>query len=384
MRETVFTSKSFYMKASLKLVTIKGISVYLHFTFLLFLVWVVFLFAASGMLWWQLFWSVIFLLGLFTSIVMHEYAHALVAAIFGITAKRITLYPIGGIASIEKLPENPRQELLISGAGPVFSFCLGALLLLFSGRDFSMQSLNEYSGVIDKNNIIYTLGVINIVLAVFNLIPAFPMDGGRILRALLAMEYNYIKATTIAAFIGKVIAGLIIILAIFTFNFILALIGVFIILFASAEESFIKVRNLVKDLRLRDVLMYDYTNIDSHLTIAEAAPLLEYNHNKYFVAMDHRTPVGVLNRVDVMKAVAEQDYERAVSSLMKKHLIHFEIDMPVENVLDKISGHEDRIYPVFDKERFVGVVSFEHIIEYVLLHKTYTKQFVTKRVAELV
>jgi Zn-dependent protease len=357
------------MKASLKIVTIKGISVYLHFTFLLFLIWVVLLYAASGMQWWQLFWSVIFLFAVFISIVLHEYAHALVAAIFGITATRITLYPIGGIASMEKIPENPKQELLISAAGPVFSFCLGALLLLFSARDFSMQSINEYTGVISYSNIIYTLGAVNILLALFNLIPAFPMDGGRILRALLAMEYNYIKATSIAAMVGKVIAGLIIILAIFTFNLILALIGVFIIVFASAEETYLQVRDLVKDLRLREVLMYDYTNIDSHLTVYEAANLLEYNHNKYFVAVDKGMPVGIVNRADVMKAVAEQDYERKISSLMKKHLVHLEGEMPVDQVLNKLSGHEDRIYPVFDKERFIGVVSFEHIIEFVLMHK---------------
>jgi Zn-dependent protease len=373
------------MKTSAKLVTVKGISVYVHFTFLLFVFWMIFLYAASGMQLSQLLWSVVFLLSIFLSIVLHEYAHALIAAIFGISSRRITLYPIGGIASIEKLPENPKQELFISAAGPVFSFCIGALLILFSGWDFSFRSLNEYSGGINKGNFIYSIGVLNLALGAFNLIPAFPLDGGRILRALLAMRYNYIKATSIAATIGKGIAGLIIILAILTMNFILALIGVFIIVFASVEESYLQIRDMVKDLHLRDVLMFDYANIDSGITVYEAAALLEYNHSKYFVALHPGAPVGILNRSDVMKSVAEEDYERKITSMVKKDYVHLDENMNVEDVLGKLSGHEDRIHPVFDKDRFVGVVSFEHIIEYLLLHKKYSRQFGYARpLAELV
>jgi Zn-dependent protease len=176
------------MKSSLKLITIKGISVYLHFTFLIFVVWMLAVYIASGMQWQQLLWSVIFLLSIFACVVLHEYGHAFVAAWFGINAKRITIYPIGGIASIEKLPESPKQELLISAAGPFVSFVLGSVLLLFAPQAFSLESLRGYNGVITQNSFLYALGWINIALAVFNLIPAFPMDGGRILRALLAFK----------------------------------------------------------------------------------------------------------------------------------------------------------------------------------------------------
>ena len=373
------------MKGSIKLITIKDITVYLHFTFLFFLAWMIIAYVASGMQWVQLFWSMLFLLAVFASIIVHEYGHALVASFFGISAKRITIYPIGGIASIEKLPENPKQELLISGAGPFVSFCLAALLFLFAPQEFSFQSLRDFNGVLSKENFLYSLGFVNIALAVFNLIPAFPMDGGRILRALLAFKFNYIKATAIATSVGKVVAFIIIISSLLTMNFILSLIGVFIIVFAKAEESYLQLKNLVRGIRLKEVLMYDYNSIESNLTVNEAADIMESNHSKYFIVMNEGIPVGTLNRIEVIKAVAEQSYDKKVSDLMKENLTHFDGEMWMEDVLDKFSGHEERIYPVFDKEQFIGVVSFRHIIEYLLIHKASSKEYnKTRSLVELV
>jgi len=373
------------MKTSLKLVTIKGISVYLHFTFLFFVVWLLVVYLASGMQWQQLIWSMVFTVSVFACVVVHEYGHAFVAALFGINAKRITLYPIGGIASIEKLPENPRQELLISGAGPIVSFVLAALLLLFAPQHFSWKGFEEYSGELNKGNILFMLGWTNIFLAVFNLIPAFPMDGGRILRALLALKFNYIKATSIAAGVGKVIAFIIIIVGVLTMNFIVALIGVFIILFARAEESYLQIKTLVRGIQLKDVVMYDYDSMDAGITVNEAANILENNHSKYFLVMVEGSPVGTLNRMEVMKAVSEQSYDKKISELMKQDIDHLEAEMQVEDVLNTFSENEEKIYPVFDRKNFLGVVNFQHIIEYLLIHKAASKEYIkTKSLAELV
>lgn len=373
------------MKASLKLLTIKGISVYVHFTFLFFVVWVLVVYIASGMLWQQLLWSMVFLASIFACVVIHEYGHAFVAAWFGINAKKITLYPIGGIASIEKLPENPRQELLISGAGPVVSFVLASVLLLFAPQHFSWTGFEDYSGGLNQGNILYMLGWTNIFLALFNLIPAFPMDGGRILRALLALKFNYIKATSIAAGIGKVIAVLILITGVLSMNLIVALIGVFIILFAHAEESYLQIRMLVKGIKLKDVLMFDYDRLDADISVNEAAGILESNHSKYFIVMNEGTPVGTLNRMEVMKAVSEQSYNKKISELMKQGIEHLEGEMLVEDVLNTFSENEEKIYPVFDRQNFLGVVNFQHIIEYLLIHKAASKEYIkTKSLAELV
>jgi Zn-dependent protease len=367
------------MKTSAKLVTIKGISFYVHFTFLIFIAWLLVLYIMSGMQWEQLLWSLVFIISLFTCVMLHEYGHALTAAQFGISAKKITLYPIGGIASIEKLPENPRQELLISMAGPAVSFVIGGVLLLFAPQHFTWHSLREYTGVLSSSNFLYTLGVVNIVLAVFNLIPAFPMDGGRIFRALLAFKYNYLKATVIAASVGRAIAILIVIAGIISLNLLMSVIGIFIILFAQAEESYLQIKMLVKNIHLNDVLMYDYDSIDAGLNMIEAANILSNNHSKYFIVVDKGMPVGVLNRMAVMKVVADQEFDTKVGELMKETPEHFEGAMLVEDVLDKFAVNDERIFPVFDKEKFIGVVNFQHIIEYLLIHKSATREFVKTR-----
>jgi len=372
------------MKGSWKLITIKGISVYLHFTFLFFVAWALVIYV-SEMHWQQLLWMLLFLLSIFASVVLHDYGHAFVAAWFGINVKKITFYPIGGIASIEKLPENQKQELLISAAGPFVSFVLASLFILFSGHRFSWQDAKGYTDAINPENFLYTLGWINIGLAVFNLIPAFPMDGGRILRAVLAFRSNYIKATVIAASLSRFVAIFVILFAILTMNFILALIGVFIVLFARAEESYLQIRGLVRDIKLSEVLMYSYASIDAGLTVNEAANVLTNDYRKYFIVMDKGMPVGTLNRIEVMKAVSEQQYEKKISELMKQNIEYFSGEMLVSEVLDKLSANEERIYPVFDNKKFLGVMSFEHMIEYLLIHKAASKEYIkTRSLAELV
>lgn len=373
------------MKGSVKLVTIKGISVYLHFTLLFLIVWLLFLYWASSMEWQQLLWSFVFLAAVFASIIAHEYGHAFVAAWFGIRAKKITIYPIGGIASIEKLPENPKQELLISGAGPGVSFVLAAVLLLFAPQPFSWQGFQDYTAELDQTNILYTLGWVNIALAVFNLIPAFPMDGGRMLRALLAFRFNYLRATGIAATIGRAIAALMIVFALFTMNILLALIGVFIIVFARAEETYLYTRNLVKGIQLKDVVMHDYGTMDAGLTTREAATMLGRQHDSCFIVMREGRPVGTLLRRDLVKALADQEYGRTISSLMNESSPPFEAEMPVEDVLNELAADKEKIYPVFAGGKFLGVVSFSHIIEYLLIHKAAAGAVVpTKSLAQLV
>jgi Zn-dependent protease/predicted transcriptional regulator len=373
------------MKSSLKLITIRGISVYIHFTFYFLVLWLLVIDIASGMKLSQVLWSMLFLVAIFVCITLHEYGHAIVASQFGINARKITLYPIGGIASLEKLPDHPKQELLISIAGPAVSFTIAALMFLFAPQKISAGLFKNYTNIIDSTNIVYSIGVFNLILGLFNLIPAFPMDGGRIFRALLAFKLNYIKATAIAASVGKVIAGLFIIAGLVTMNILLMVIGVFIILFANAEESYLRLKSLVHGLRLKEVLMNDYESIDGRMKVNEAANILDSHHSKYFIVMEDGKPIGTLNRLEVIKAVSEQNYEQPIHELMKENLEHLEGEMEVEDIMEKLAGNEEKIFPVFNKEEFIGVVNFQHIIEYLLLHKVFTKEYHKARsLAELV
>lgn len=373
------------MRWSVKLVTIKGIRLYLHVTFLFFAAWMITINAAAGMQAGQLFWTTLFVAAIFASIALHEYGHAFVASYFDINAKTIILYPIGGIASIEKLPENPKEELLISSAGPIVNFILAAFCWILGPQSVFVTDYKNFGGIINGTNFFMLLGTVNILLALFNLIPAFPMDGGRILRALLAFKFNYIKATSVAASFSKAIAALFILYGLASVNYLLAIIGLFILCMAQAEEAYLQLRKLVEGYRLKDMLMYDYDNLDATRTVNDTMGMLQQNHSKQFMVMDKGKPVGTLSRKDVIKAVADQQYNVKVRELMKNNLVLLDANKPAADVLKTLSSNEEKLYPVMEEGRFAGVINFQQVIEYLLLHKTYEKDFIkAKSLVELV
>ncbi len=362
------------MRGSYKILSIRGISIHIHWTFLLLVGWVILANASTGNNIEQITWSLLFLLAVFACITLHELGHALMAARFGIQAKEIVLLPIGGIASIEKFPENPGQELAISIAGPLVNVAIAGLLWLLI-PNMSIIENGQHMTIMHGHDFIYNLRTVNIALAVFNLIPAFPMDGGRILRALLGFKLNYIQATTIAATVGKVIAILFIMAGIVLINPILPAIGIFIIFSAGAEESYLRLKSLVKGIKLNEVLMYDYNSLQANMTVQEASNILNSNHSKYFILMDGANPVGTINRMEIIKAIAEMNYNVPVKNLLKEELQSLNGNKEIDTVLEQLARSDERIYPVMDNSQFVGVVSLNHIIEYLLLNKVNTKEY---------
>ena len=373
------------MKWSFKLITLRGITLYLHATLLVYIGWLLVLSVTAGLHTAQVLWSMAFLAAVFASILLHEYGHALMAAVFGIRAKNITLYPIGGMAGIEKLPKNPRQDLLISAAGPAMSSLLAVVCWFFSAQQNFISFYKTFTGTINGSNFLLLLGLVNLALAVLNLLPAFPMDGGRILRALLAFRFNYFKASSMVATIGKVVGVLLVVCGLALMFFTLSLFGFFILIFAQAEEAYLQLKSLLKGVKLKDMVMYDFDGLDAFLTAQEVASVLQQKHGRYFLVMDKGLPVGTLNRMDVMKAIANQQYDLTLDMLMKKNLASLNCDTPVEMLLEKLSENEERLYPVFEKEKFIGVINFQQVLEYLLLHKTDQKELTkVKSLVELV
>lgn len=364
------------MRGAYKLITIRGISISVHWTFLLLIVWVLIVNGNMKNNIEQLTWSVLFLLAVFVCVTLHELGHALTAARFGIKAKDIVLLPIGGIASIEKFPDNPAQELSISIAGPLVNIIIAALLSLLLLPDTSFFEMPADASIMHGHDFIYNLRIVNISLAAFNLIPAFPMDGGRILRALLGFKLNYIQATHIAAVIGKIIAIIFIATGIVLINPILPAIGLFIIFAAGAEEHYLRLKSLVKGLKLNEVLMYDYNSLQATMTVQDAANVLNSNHSKYFILMDGTQPLSTINRMEIVKAIAEMKYTEQVKQLAARQLDFLNGDSAIESVLEKLAQNEERIFPVMDQGRFMGVTSLDHIIEYLLLNRVDSKEYV--------
>jgi Zn-dependent protease len=367
-------NKNQVMRGSFKILRAGGINVFIHWTFLLLAGWLVLVNIRSGSGIPQVIWSIIFILAALSCVLLHEAGHAIAAAWFGINARNIVLLPIGGIASIEKFPGNPRQELAISLAGPLVNLAIALLLWLMVSPHVSFWA--EPDDIVPGGGFLYLLRMANLGLAFFNLIPAFPMDGGRILRALLAFKLNYVRATTVAAVIGKVVAALFIAAGILLMNPVAAIIGIFIILSADAEEYYLRLRSLVQGVKLGEALMYDFTSLQAEMTVQEAANILVNNHSKYFVLMDGAVPVGSINRLEIVKAIAEMRYHQPLKSLVKEDLDTLDGSEEVQEVLEKLAKDEGRIYPVMDQGKFAGIASFDHIIEYLLLHKAGSKDFV--------
>lgn len=363
------------MRGAFRIINIRGISLYIHWTFLFLIGWIVLVNAQLGNNVEQLMWSVTFILAIFACVTLHELGHALMAARFGIKAKNIVLLPIGGIASIEKFPDNPKQELAISIAGPLVNVVIALLLWLVQLPHTSFWEAPQDVSIVHGHDFLYNLRIANIGLALFNLIPAFPMDGGRIFRALLGFKLNYIQATSIAATVGKIIAVAFIALGILFFNPFLPIIGIFIIFSASTEEYYLQLKSLAKGVKLKEVLMYDYNSLQTNMPVQEAANILINNHSKYFVLMDGTNPVGSINRLEIVKAIAEMKYKEPLQSLIKEDIEFLDVNTEVGAVLEKLARNDERIYPVMEDKHFAGVVNLNHIIEYLLLHKSNTRDY---------
>ncbi|HXI51511.1 MAG TPA: site-2 protease family protein, partial [Candidatus Saccharimonadales bacterium] len=255
------------MKSSWRIGRVAGIDVHLHFTFLILLGWVALSHYLQRQNWRDALGGLAFTLSLFTIVVLHELGHALTARRFGIRTRDITLLPIGGVARLERIPENPKQELLVALAGPAVNVVLAALFLGVLMVGAELPAAKEFKLV--GGHFLAKLMWINVSLAVFNLLPAFPMDGGRVLRAVLAMRMDYVRATNIAASIGKGMAWVFASVGLFT-NPFLIFIALFVWIGAAQEASQAQMKSALAGLPVSRVMMTDFRTLAPDDTLARA------------------------------------------------------------------------------------------------------------------
>ena len=254
---------------SWRLGTIAGIPVQVHATFLLWLIWV----ALTPMLRGDVgvaMTSIVFVLSIFACVVLHELGHALMARRFGVRTTDITLLPIGGVARLERMPEKPSQELAVALAGPAVSVAIAAALfgvLSLAGASTSPRQLQMSGGPF-----LTQLMWINLVLVGFNLLPAFPMDGGRVLRAALAMRMDRRRATEIAARVGQGMAVLFAIAGLFG-NLFLVIIAAFIWIGATGEVSLVQLKSALNGLSVSQAMITDFRVVGPRDSLARAAEL---------------------------------------------------------------------------------------------------------------
>jgi Zn-dependent protease/predicted transcriptional regulator len=352
----------------MKIFRLAGIDVYLHWTFILLLAWIFLAGMGSNQTVGEALIPVAFILSLFACVLLHEYGHALAARRYGIGTEHITLLPIGGIASLEKMPDDPKEELIVALAGPAVNLGIAALLLLFfllAGQPLELHLWRDASLLTEGKFLPYLL-LINLMLLGFNLIPAFPMDGGRVLRALLSMRHDRATATRIAARVGQFLAIVFAFIGL-SYNWFLIIIGIFIFLGASGEANYEAQRSILSKLKVRDVLMHQFTLLHAWETVGHAVNTLLDEQEKEFLVTDGQDIIGTLSRDDLIKGLQQQGSEQRIQNILNPDWLSLSPEMELNEAYEQMSKRRLSICPVFEEGRLIGVLNQENILEAVMI-----------------
>ena len=354
------------MKGSFKLGNVAGIGVFVHWTFAILIAFIIFSNYRKGHDAEQIMWAVIFILSIFVTVFLHELGHALAAKRYNIKTKDITLLPIGGLARLESIPEYPKQELVVAIAGPTVNIALAVITGLFITIPETKDLTLQLEGGVNGSNFFLNFFIVNIWLALFNLIPAFPMDGGRVLRALLAMKFERHIATNIAARIGQVLAVGFVFMGFFS-NPFLVFIGLFIFLGAQAEAEFTLVKSLLKGYKVKDVLMRQYQTIEANETIKTAVAMLLNGQSRNFLVTENGISVGTLSRDEIIKALSEQGENVVIHNVMNKNLIYLDANAPLEDAYQQVQESKSSLMPVMENKQLIGTLDTENILEFIMV-----------------
>jgi Zn-dependent protease/CBS domain-containing protein len=359
------------MNSSLELGKIMGIPVRLHWTLLLVIFYIAWAFASfsqtvygktygfgdiepAEMRW---LYSLLFAVVLFACVALHELGHSYVAHKNGISIKSITLYFFGGVASMEEIPRNPRMELQMAFAGPAVSGVLGFISVYLAGPAASFGGAGNALAIM-----LWTLGIMNIILMVFNLLPAFPMDGGRLLRAWFATQMPYIKATRRAADIGKIFATLMFLLGLFSLNFMLLFVAFFVYVGASEEEKATEISVSLEGISVRNIMSVPVRSISPDMTLDELKELMFREKHRGYPVMDGDTLAGIITLTDLQKVAEAQRAETRVDLVMTRKLYLIGPEEEASTAMKMMNDMQIRRLPVIAEGRLVGIVSREDLV----------------------
>jgi Zn-dependent protease len=343
---------------------IAGIDVKIHATFVLILAWV-------GLGHWQkgegiegVAIGVLFMLALFTCVVLHEFGHALAARRYGIGTKDITLLPIGGVARLDRMPEDPREEVVVALAGPAVNVVIAALLYLWLQLAGGWQALSELD--LAKGSLVERLMVVNVMLVLFNLLPAFPMDGGRVLRAVLAMRSDFATATQTAAKVGQGMAFLFGMVGLF-FNPFLIFVALFVWIGAAQEAEIVQVRSALGGIAVSRAMQTHYRSIGVDDSLEVAVNLILSGSQHDFPVVEAEAVVGVLLRADLFASLAKGSATN-VGQVMRRDIPILEANDPLEGALRKLQECDCSTLPVMQAGKLAGLVTAENIGEFLMIH----------------
>ncbi len=361
------------MRGALKLFTWFGIPVFLHWTFGLIFVYILWHAQSTGLSMFETVWLTGLFMALFICVLLHEYGHALSARRYGVKTRDIVLMPIGGVARLERMPEKPMQEFIVAIAGPMVNVAIALILMgliwLFADPvhlEILQAAILQNSGeeVIEETGIqippllqfAVNLAATNIALVLFNMIPAFPMDGGRVFRALLSMRTGRPKATRIAAWVGQAIALMLVAYGLMNDGYMLAVLGIFVIYAARSENDMVQMEDFLSRYKARDIIRPHFTRLHSNDWMLTAIELLRHGLERHFLVFDlNENLVGILEEEEIIKAIRQPN----VTAELSQFLHRVEIVHPSDSLLNvhqllRQQGYG--IIAVVDEGGLIGVI----------------------------
>jgi Zn-dependent protease/CBS domain-containing protein len=353
---------------SIRLFSVAGTAVRIHLTFFLLLAWIA-----------AIYWTrggpqaavdgVVFIVLLFVCVVLHEFGHILAARAYGIRTSDVTLLPIGGVASLERMPEKPGQEIVVALAGPAVNLVIAAALAIVLGASFDLGQMAQLEEV--RASLAGRIAAANVVLCLFNLIPAFPMDGGRVLRALLAIRLGYTRATRVAATIGQGLAFAFALLGLLG-NPLLILIAVFIFLAASGEAGYVQARDYTRGYLAAHAMITAYKTLGPSSIADDAASLLLRTTQQEFPVVDGAGMLrGVLTRDALIKALQRRGGTTPVLEIMERDIPTVPETACLDNVFQLLQRSAARVVGVVDPGgRLVGYITVENLSELIMIQSS--------------
>ena len=339
---------------------IAGIDIQVHATFLLLLAWIGYAQYQAVGTGAAALSGIVFTLAVFASVVLHELGHALTAAHFGVKTRAIVLWPLGGVAQLEQIPDEPREEFLIAAAGPAVTVVIA--LLLFVILRLAGVPLDPRNVMGSGGSFLERLLWINVVLAVFNLLPAFPMDGGRILRALLAMRMDHGRATKIAAGIGQAFALAFGLYGLFVSgNVWLVFIAFFVWIAAASEARASRFKTALDGITVSRVMITNVQTLAPNDPLSAAVNHVVAGFQHDFPVVDNGKVVGVLTRSDLLRAVAEGRSGATVGDIMERSFAAASPNDMLDAALTRLQQCACQTLPVLRDGQLAGVLTMESI-----------------------
>jgi len=355
------------MKWSYQIASAFGIPIKLHLTFLLLLAFLTVRLNPQPQGGFSIhLGNAILVVLLFGCVLLHELSHSLTAMKNGVRVRSITLLPIGGVAQMATMPEEPAQEVKIALAGPLASYCLAAAVFVVSGFLGQAGSVLAFPASAFESGMLSRLFWANIMLGTLNLLPAFPMDGGRVLRGILAKRIGMVAATRWAVGFGQAFAIALYFLGALYWHQLgfLILLAVFVYIGARNEEEEVEFRSEIADATAAEAMLVKFDSLAPRMTVGESLEVLRHSSQEEFPVLDGDKLVGMISKNDVISALGEADSQVIIGEIMHTDFIQSTADTRLGAIFRQMEQHEKDVVPILAEGKVVGLLSYDQVGRY--------------------